>query len=284
MAVTLSQICAQAWRECGLLIDIKATGGSTTTVVDANSRFTSDNALINGTAIVIRDAGGASAAPEGEMQRISDYVASTTTFTVDTAFSAAPATGDSVGLAKPSIPMTQMIQAVNDGLRDLGWIDTLDSTLTYDTSVTQYALPVGLKTSDLVDVLIQTDSTTNDWTSIKGSARIEEAAAGSTGLLYLRNVQFGYDGATMKVIYAGYHPTLAIFSDKVAECIPRSLAVSAAIDKALTWLTSKRADSALGTALERRWSLAKQELTMKKIESPKYTMRHKPRYFIAGIS
>jgi len=82
-----------------MLTDIIATGGSVSTIIDTNSRFTADNALLNGTAFVTLDAGGAAAAPEGEYRAITGYAASTETFTVGTNFSVAVAAGDYIARA-----------------------------------------------------------------------------------------------------------------------------------------------------------------------------------------
>jgi hypothetical protein len=73
---------ARAWRALGKITDLEATGGSTTTIVSTYSPFTADDNLNNGTAIVVRDAGGAGAAPEGQFSVITDYVASTKTWTI----------------------------------------------------------------------------------------------------------------------------------------------------------------------------------------------------------
>jgi hypothetical protein len=282
MAVTLSKVMARAWREMGFSIDILATGGSTTTIIDTNSQYSSDDALVGGTAIVTRDAGGANAAPEGEMQRISDYVASTTTFTVATAFTAAPAAGDAILLATPRIKLPQMRQAVNDGLAELGTISLVDTSLTSAAAQTEYALPVGLKIKRLVDVQVQgitTDSNDNRYMSIMGQTSYVPAAPGSTGLLILPQLPAS---RTIKIIYEGVHPTLFAYSDVISETIQEELAVAAAINKALTWYVSKRGDSALDTFVIQRWNDAKNMLQQQKADKPIYRTKSKPKWFSAN--
>jgi hypothetical protein len=284
MPLTLSKVMQRAWRETGFSIDIIATGGSTTTIVDTNSQYTSDDSLVGGTAVIVRDSAGASAAPEGEFQRISDYVASTTTFTVATAFSSAAAAGDSVLLATPRIRSPQMIQAVNDGLANLGTISLVDVSLTSADAQTEYALPVGLKIKRLLDVQYQTntgDANDNQYVSIIGQAKYLPAAPGSTGLLILPQLSAS---RTIKILYEGVHPTLNTFSDKVSETIQEELAVAAAIDKALTWYVSKRGDSALGTFTIQRWNDAKQTLKMQIAEKPVYRAKSKAKFFVSGMS
>src|SRR5689334_11958438 len=153
MALTLSKVMQRAWREMGFSVDIKATNGGTTTVVDTNTQYTSDNSLVGGTAVVVRDAAGAGAAPEGEFARISAFVASTKTFTID-AVSSAVGVGDSILLATPRIKLSQIIQAVNDGLSNLGTISLVDSSLSLTAGTYSYNLPVGLKIKELKDILV----------------------------------------------------------------------------------------------------------------------------------
>src|SRR5574343_1794055 len=89
----------QLARLVGLLIEDKATSGSTTTIVCSNlytlADTSLDNALNGGTAFVVTDAGGAGAAPENESARITGYTAAAGTVTLATGdLSAAVAAGD----------------------------------------------------------------------------------------------------------------------------------------------------------------------------------------------
>ena len=76
--------------------------------------------------IVIEDAGGANAAPEGEFSRITDYTASSQTVTVSPALTAAPAAGDRVLIVPPDFPLYDMIEVVNDALKNIGDIPKVD--------------------------------------------------------------------------------------------------------------------------------------------------------------
>ena len=107
MAFTLSNLLVGAFQGLGqMTIGNKATGGSTTTVVDSTQANTArDNAWKNGAMFITRDAGGASAAPEGQFQRISAFTNSSGTFTVETAFSTAVAAGDIYGYTSPYYPL-----------------------------------------------------------------------------------------------------------------------------------------------------------------------------------
>jgi hypothetical protein len=282
MPLTLSKVMARAWRELGFAIDIYATGGSTTTIIDTNSQYTADDSNVGGTALVVWDAGGASAAPEGEFKRISDYVASTKTFTVASAFSAAVAANDSILLATPRIRLPQMVQFVNDALTNLGTISLVDTSLTSAANQTEYALPVALKIDRLLDVQYQTitnDADNNQYRSIISQAAYVHAAPGSTGLLILPQLPAS---RTIKIIYEGVHPTLAAYSDKVSETIKEELAVAAAIDKAMTWYSSK--SRGIDPFTLQRWNDAKQTLNMQKTDKPIFRAKQRPRWFVAGDS
>lgn len=279
---TLSKVMERAWRELGHLTDMIATGGGTTSIVvnSAENIYSSDDQLNGGTAIVTRDAGGAGAAPEGEFAVISDYVASTKTWTIGT-LTAGVASGDTVGMVKPKIRLAQMKAAVNDGLANLGTISLVDTSLTTASDQTEYALPTALKIKRLVDVLLQgqTDSANdNQYYSIKGLIQDFPAAPAATGLLVFNSQP--ESGRTIKIVYEGEHPTLADFDDVVSETVQEELAVAAAIDKALTWYVSKRGQSALGTFEIQRWNDAKQSLQLQTFQKPINRARNKPRYFI----
>lgn len=285
MALTLSKVAQRVWRETGWSIDCQATGGSTTTVVDTNTIYTTTNALAGGTAVIVRDAGGAAAAPEGEFSRISAFDSGTKTFTLASTLTSAVASGDAVLLATPKIKLPQMIQAINDGLANLGLITLVDTSLSTVAQQREYSLPVGLKINRIIDVLLQTktgDSDDNRYVSIFGSVRFFPAAPGTVGILEL--LEDFPTSRTIKIIYEGVHPTLSAFSDKVSETIEEELAVAAAMDKALTWIVSKRGDSALGTFVIQRWNDAKQTLQQQKIDKPIFRAKPKAKFFVAGMN
>src|SRR5258706_13460466 len=129
MAVTLSKVMQRAWRGLGWSIEIIATGGSVTTIVDTNTVYTTTDEPVGGYAVVVHDAGNANAAPEGEFGYISGFNAITKTFTISTTLSAAVASGDSIQITNTKVSLPQMIQAVNDGLTNLGTISLVDTSL-----------------------------------------------------------------------------------------------------------------------------------------------------------
>jgi hypothetical protein len=273
MTLTLSKVLQRAWREMGFSVDTRATGGSATTIIDTGTQYTADDSLVGGTAIITKTTDGAS--PEGKFARISDFVASTSTFTIDSVTDAVGA-GDNVLLATPRIKLPQLIQSVNDGLANLGTISLVDTSITLASGTYSYNLPVGLKIKELKDILIPDSD--GLYRSIKGLVQNFPSAPAATGTLQFTQIP---DEQTIKIIYEGVHPYLSVYSDVVSETIQEELAVAAAIDKALTWYVSKRGDSALGTFTIQRWNDAKQNLQMQKAEKPVSRTKPAVKWFIA---
>ena len=280
MALTLSRVMQRTWRELGLMVTVKASGGGTTTVVDSSKKYTTADALVGGTVIVIRDVGGV--APEGEFSLITNYEETTWTFTMD-ALTTAVAAGDIVGLARATITAEEMVQCINDGIRDLGHIQTYDSSLSLVSGQIEYALPVALKRDDLVGVFVDTTDDDENWKSILSYCTLHPAAPGSTGLLVI-NEAVGYAGHTLKIVYNGEHPLLTVYSSTVSEYIHEKLAVAASVEKALTWLISKRGDSALNTFIVQRYNDARQNLENTKREYPIFRpTKQATKWFVSSV-
>lgn len=241
---TAADVAYVVWGNLGKIEafeEFLATGGSTTTI--ANGKIAErqdrpeDNYSIDYTAIVVRDAGGANAAPEGEMQRVNAYVSTTYTHTVDTAFTAAVASGDKIAIVNSDIPLLEMYRAINNALSKRGEIPLVDTSLTSDVNKTEYALPVALKREDLIRVEYQTitnDSNDNRWTHIQ-HYDIIPAAPGSTGLLILPQLP---QGRTIRLTYMGVHPKITTYSSVISEYIHPSVVYAAVKKEALAWYNS----------------------------------------------
>jgi hypothetical protein len=229
------------YKELGQLQLRRATGGGTSTVIDTTilGRYT-DETPVNGTMFIVRDSAGAGAAPEGEFNRISNYVDSTTTFTVDTAFTTAVASGDIYGWANSRYPLDLMIQMANDGLRALGDMPLVDTT-TLDTAAaqTEYTYAVAWKRTPPYRVDIQGtvgDANDNDWLETRNWEYVP-AAAGSTGLVVFHSQP--PTGRDIRIWYRGPHGTLNAYSDVVNEAINPELAVVMGALKALEFANSR---------------------------------------------
>lgn len=281
---TLSEVIQGAFTDTGQMTIITATGGSATTIVDTATRYTTDDALVGGTAIVIKTTDGLS--PQGKFVRISDFVASTKTFTIDTVTDAIGA-GDIIGLCRPTIPLLTMKQAVNDSLKDhIGTISKVDISLTSMSGYATYTLPDGVWIRKVVDVQLEpggwndliTDpgslSGNLPYMSIVGRVEILPTVTGSQ--MITTDLP---DGKIIKIIYEGTHPTVDLYSDKIHESVPEFLIRAGTVEKALTWLVSKRGDSALGTFLLQKLNDARQTVSNAKIEHPVNRVKKAARWF-----
>lgn len=238
---TAMDIAYKVWQDLGKIDSTEefiATGGSTTTVVngkiaDRQDRA-EDNYSIDGTVMVVRDAGGASAAPQGEMQRISLYASSTYTHTVDTAFTAAVASGDSIAIANADIPLREMYRAINNFLFKFGEIPLSDTSLTSVSHQTEYTLPVALKRQDLLRVDYQgitDDANDNDWIPIY-KYDVIPSLPGSTATLILPQI---VSSRTIRILYMGVHPAITTFSSTISEYIHPAVVVAGVTKQVLRW-------------------------------------------------
>lgn len=215
-----------------------ATDGSATTAIDTKleDSLGEDDSVKGGTLIVVRDAGGAGAAPEGEMQRISGYVRETNVITVDTAFSgtSAIATGDTIMVGAAKYPMRDLIQLLNLAMKWLGDIVLTETSLTTADSQTEYAWGVDLKRRPPLQIQIQTvtDSDDNRWESVL-DWYATPAAPGSAGLNILTNQPAS--GYSLKRWYETTHPALTAWNSIISETIPPRLAMMAMVMTVLRW-------------------------------------------------
>lgn len=209
-----------------------ATGGSTTTVVDTAlvdilADSNEDDYLNQWTVIITRDAGGSGAAPEGEFKIVSDYD-DAGTITVPTVFSAAAASGDEYMYVSREFALYNTIAKANEGLRSLGWVPAVDTSITTAANQTEYTLPLTVKGNDLLNVELQgitTDANDNRWVAVP-EWRVVPSAGGSTGTLILPQYAAGY---TVRLTYIGLHPKVYAYDDYINEYIHPELATAAAL-------------------------------------------------------
>jgi hypothetical protein len=254
----LTHLLQKAYRRLKVARTSTATGGTTTTIVDTKlldylGDSNEDDILNSGTAIIVRDAGGAGAAPEGEFSRISDYDDGGT-ITVST-LTAAVASGDTYMYISPDFPLLDMIEIVNDALVYLGRIPKVYSSLTTAANQTEYTLPVALKGVDLHDIEVQgilTDANDNRYAPIEGW-QITPALPGTTGILTVPQFAAGY---ILRIGYPGLHPRVSTYADYISEYIHPELATCAVAAHALQWYNSQRsgADDYWKQREDRAWN------------------------------
>jgi hypothetical protein len=232
---TLFDILSKSYRSLGQLEVYTATGGSTSTVVSTNigQDAIGDDDPKGGTLFLIRDAGGASAAPQDEARLITGYVSSTQTFTVSPVFSVAPATGDTFGVAKSVYLLETMIELVNDALANLGTIQYVDTSLTTLEDTFLYTLPISAKYK-LVKVEIS-DADGDNYATVLDWA-VYPSTPGTTGLLRLPQL---VSARTIKLWYDTEHPRLSAMTDKLSETIHSEYANALVLEKALSYMVNR---------------------------------------------
>lgn len=251
----LTHVLQQFFRRVGGKVTLLTgvTGGSeTTTAIDTKlvrdlGNSNRDDYYNGGAFIVIEDAGGANAAPEGQVTLISDYVASTTTFTLSPALSSGLASGDRVIICTPDFPLYDVIEQVNDALRTLTETPRFDSSITTVANQTEYTLPVALKGARILKVEVQgitSDSDSNRWRELPRTQWEEWFAnAGSTGLLYITQLASGY---TIRITYQKWHPRVDAYDDPIDEFYHPDLVHAVVMSQVLQWRND--ADRASGTS------------------------------------
>jgi hypothetical protein len=240
MTYNLFDLTYRVARELGEVMEGSATGGDTTSIIDTvwlAARFNDDH-FNAGTAWILYDAGGASAAPEGEWARVTDFDKTGGDATI-TAVTVAVASGDRYALATAKYTRDTLIQAVNKAL-DKTPVPTTDTT-TIDTasSKTEYDLPTGVLDEN-IRVFIQrvTDDTDdNRWIEYY-DWYIQDTATGTAQKIVFRTQPpYAYD---IKVVYWIPHPPLYARADKLRESVDVNRIVHMAVYEALLW---KRAQS-----------------------------------------
>jgi hypothetical protein len=214
------------------------TGGSATTFINTN--FTNfenppeSDTLKNYLAIVVRDAAGASASPEGKWGIVSAYDDATQTGTIATVTDAI-ASGDTIMLAKQDkFPLSQILFSINTALEELGDLpNNADVSLTTVANQTEYSVPVAVKRG-IKQVWVQgrtNDVDDNQWFQIT-DYRNELTGAGTASVLYLPVLP---SGRTIRLVYDGVHPVVSAYSSVINEYVHPNVIVGKSILTLLEW-------------------------------------------------
>ena len=233
MTYTLFDLTYRVARELGLTQEGVATGGSTTTLIDTVSRTEPDDYWNKGTVWVLRDAGGAGAAPQSEYATVSDFVQTTSTMTISS-LTAAIAGGDRYAAMLKHVPLHILIQKINQAIQDLGPVPYADITsiVTADNQ-TEYTLPVAAK-RNLYQVRIQTiddDANDNQWRKVP-NWRVQEADPGAAPRLIIPQYVAGY---YLKLVYLADHPSLEVATAVLSEYVPVDRVVIPAALACMEW-------------------------------------------------
>lgn len=224
----LTHVLQQLFRRLNGKVTL-ATGGSTSTIIDTKlaeelADGNEDDIYNGGTAIVIEK--DTHAAPEGEFSRITDYTAGTTTITVSPSFTSAVSSGDRVLIAPSEFPLYDMIEVVNDALKNLGDIPLVDTSLTTNATAT-YTLPLALKGQQLLNIEVLDNSYVEvpNW-------KIVTSSPGSTATLVLPKYS---SGLTIRITYLGKHPRVEKYDDYISEYLHPELVHGSVFAHALQW-------------------------------------------------
>lgn len=215
-------------RLVGQTADCVAQAGSgATTLIDAVLLGTTldkvgrtDDEYNGGTAFITYDAAGASAAPENETARITDYAATTGTLTLATSdLSAAAATGDHFTIT--SIRRDILFRAVNNALMSLGDVPFEDDT-SLDTvaGTLAYTIPAAAK-HDLREVYIAESTSSpyywkawNYWHQLYNKSTYD-----------LEFTVMPAASRDIRLVYMAPHGMLENDSDAINNCVPQPLLV-----------------------------------------------------------
>lgn len=185
--LTRAQILKRWGRESGLMQVGTATSGSVSTIVDTtrlqSAQYSSD-AWVGATARISYDAGGAAAAPEGDIRPITDGEPGNGKLTVSPDFSAAPAASDIYQLWRQPHPQDVL--------------DHLDTILTQETWLPCWQLLTEIPDGDMEQ------SNTTDWTGTNATVTkisTEPAMSGTRWLSVANTAAGGYAAtAAMRVV------------------------------------------------------------------------------------
>ena len=237
MTYTLGQITHKVASQLQILSEGKATGGSTTTIIDTSLRTEADDYWNGGSAWIWYDAGALGADPEYSYSVISDFVNSTSTITLRDTLPAAVASGDRYSVCRRVGKDTWIdiiIQKVNDAARDIGPIPQVDvTTVTIAQNQKEYSLPItaGMRLKRVFNATT-VDANDNDWVEIY-NWEVEHATPGNQPVLILPQQEV--TGYGIKLDYLDYHPEMQISTDVLSDMVPLDLVVFPAALACMYW-------------------------------------------------
>lgn len=273
MTYTLGQITHKVASALQILSDGKATGGSTTTIVDTSLRTEADDYWNFGSAWVWYDAGGLSADPEYSFSVISDFTASSDTITLRDALPSAVSSGDKYSICRRignDAWIDVIIQKVNDALRAVGPIPQVDTTtIDIASNQTEYGTIPITANMDLRQVFLQTNKDANDnlWVELF-NWYVDPGTPGNAGTLVLPAQESA--GYGLKLVYMDYHPEMQIAADVMSDHVPLDRVVMPAVLDCLYWMKRKNKGSDEWDALIDRYEFKAQQVeAMQPIHKPK---------------
>lgn len=213
---TLFDVSHRVLQELGTVVGGTATGGSTTTLIDTLMLDNyPDNFFDEGTLFVVYDAGGAAAAPQGELGVVASFNGSTRTVTLSAALTQAIASGDQYLLGTARFPYWQVREAINRALEETGDVEVVNSATTAATAQTEYTLP----TTNIRVIRVEWNTIVNDSNDKRlaeiNGWHVRKSATGSADTLVLHEQPI--PDRTLYITYVGKHPRVSLPSSTIGE-------------------------------------------------------------------
>lgn len=233
MTYTLYDLMYKCLAEMDLLTEGIASGGTDTTIIDADATGTKeiggreDDYFNGGIAGISYDQAGAGAAPQGEFSEVSDFVQTNPTITLQDALTVAVAAGDHYWVSKRRFAWTRIRQALNTVLDDIEVRSEDTTTITTAAQQTEYDLPANVK--QLREVYIQAtigDPNDNDWKPWNAWEVIKTGIGTANKLLLTQQPP---TGRVLRLVFSGPHPPLRIYSSQLDEDININVPVYGAV-------------------------------------------------------
>jgi hypothetical protein len=226
MTDTLFKATLRVAQTLGITLNGKATGGTTTTLIDTVNLKQSDNHFNEGSIWATKTTDGA--APQGKFARISAFVQSSNQATHEaiTTWTA----GDFYSIAPALYPLSSIIEAINLVLERHDIV--VEDTTSLDTVAGQseYTLPAAVKRGGLLGVWVEGntgDADDNRWIKIHNWALI----VGTTGNQDTVVIPYQTGGRDIRIQYIGKHADVFEDTDSIDEAISiGALAVHAAVE------------------------------------------------------
>jgi len=230
---------------------LTATGGSTTTVVDTANLTAPDDYYEAWQAYVLTDAGGASAAPEGETRPVTEYSQATATLTVSPAFTAAVAAGDTVEL----LPVERGVicDAINAAIRAAGltWPVVVVDATTLDVTADDYDYDLPAAVATLLSVSVRTASD-DPWVPVPGAFWWVSGTPGALELMFTDRLGRLGDGDDMRLEYLKAPAEMTADDSALGVGEPAESELAQYVeDMATAWLYERGAGRNLGDFRER---------------------------------
>jgi len=259
----LWQAMRDVYKQLGQLRIDTATSGSATTAGFTqliNSKET-DDAGKGGICMVLYDAGGAGASPEGKFGLITSYVDSTGLYTFTPTMTDLIAAGDRIGIAGPRYPYQLVIDEINRALQTIGPFESVpDISITTAEGQTEYTLPAAITQINKIEISTGSDTNDYQWQDIDTTWTIQRTA---TVMLLVFDGQ-PTAGQLLKIWYKGTHPAVGAYSDVITPYVHPELLVLQASTYLLNYQVSRTA--AQDKAILQQFNDAKGELDRARLE------------------